>query len=67
MFRTWITKLVSHFNGTNRETTVKNKNVCPNCNCVDKSTSLYRCPDLGRRKVRSEREAVKELRNLGSG
>jgi hypothetical protein len=44
---------------------VKNKNVCPNCNCADKSTShINRCPDLGRKKVRSEseRDAAKELR-----
>jgi hypothetical protein len=64
MFRTWITKHVSHFNGTNRQISRWDptvKNVCPNCNCADESTShINRCPDAGRRAVRSE--SVKELK-----
>ena len=35
MFRTWITKQVSHFNGTNRQLACWDKTVinkCPNCN-----------------------------------
>ena len=64
MFRTWITKHVSHFNGTNRQLSRRDptiKNVCPNCNRPDESTShINRCPDVGRRAVRSE--SVKELK-----
>ena len=55
MFRTWITKQVSHFNGTNRQISrwdEKVINVCPNCNCPDESTNhINRCPDPGRRSI----------------
>ncbi len=45
LFRMWITKHVSHFNGTNRmlsqypatETCSKVQNRCPNCGCFGKS------------------------------
>ena len=64
IFCTWITKHVSHFNGTNRQISRWDptvKNVCPNCNCADKSTyHINRCPDAGRRVVRSK--SVKELK-----
>jgi hypothetical protein len=66
MFRTWITKHVSHFNGINRQISHWHwdpmvKNVCSNCNCAEESTShINRCPDAGRRAVRSE--SVKELK-----
>jgi hypothetical protein len=63
MFRTWITKQVSHFNGTNRQLSRWDKtvrNVCPNCNCNDESTThINRCPDPGRRRVMED--SVKEL------
>ena len=56
-FRVWITKHVSHFNGTNRmlfrfpasETRAKVVNKCPNCGCADESTApITRCRDEGR-------------------
>jgi hypothetical protein len=47
MFRTWITKQVAHFNGTNRQLSRWDKtvkNVCPNCLQADESTShITRC------------------------
>jgi hypothetical protein len=55
-FRVWITKHVSHFNGTNRmlswfpatETCAKVANKCPNCGCTDESTAhITRCCDEG--------------------
>jgi hypothetical protein len=53
-----------HFNGTNRQISRWDptvKNVCPNCNCADESTShINRCPGAGRRAVRTE--SVKELK-----
>jgi hypothetical protein len=49
MFRTWITKQVAHFNGTNRQLsrwdkTVKNE--CPNCQRADESTSHINAQQL---------------------
>jgi hypothetical protein len=41
MFRVWVTKHVSHFQGTNRQLLrISNwvKNVCPCCGCQDKTT-----------------------------
>jgi hypothetical protein len=64
MFRTWITKHVSHFNGTNRQLSRWDgtvRNVCPNCNRNDESTThINRCPDPGRRRVM--KDSVNELR-----
>jgi hypothetical protein len=63
MFRVWITKHVSHFNGTNRmlsrflasKTWEKVKNRCPNCRCFDKSTQhITRCRDEGRTDIFTE-------------
>jgi hypothetical protein len=61
MFRVWIMKQVSHFNGTNRmlsqypvtETRKKMENRgCPNCRCFDESTlHITRCRDGGRTAV----------------
>jgi hypothetical protein len=57
LFQVWITKHVSHFNGTNRmlsrfpatETCAKVANKCPNCGCTDESTAhIIRCCDEGR-------------------
>ncbi len=62
-FRVWITKHVSHFNGTNRmlsrfpatETHAKVANKCPNCGCTDKSTAhITRCRDKGQMQSFSE-------------
>ncbi len=42
MFRVWVTKHVSHFQGTNRQLSRIDKlvlNVCPSCKCHDESTS----------------------------
>ncbi len=53
MFRIWVTKQVSHFNGTNRQLawmdrTRTVKNVCPNCGCRDESPShITGCWDPG--------------------
>jgi hypothetical protein len=64
MFRTWVTKQVSHFNGTNRQISRWDKsviNICPNCNRRDESTEhINRCPDQGRKDIMEE--SVKELR-----
>jgi hypothetical protein len=55
MFRTWVTKQVSGFCGTNRhlakiDTLVEN--VCPCCGNDDESTAhITRCPDPGRQKT----------------
>ena len=63
MFRTWVTKQVSHFCGTNRQLSridpeVINK--CPNCGCVDESPShITKCLDSGRTEMFAE--SVKEL------
>jgi hypothetical protein len=55
-FRVWITKHVSHFNGTNRmlsqfpatETRAKVANKCLNCGFTDESTAhITRCCDKG--------------------
>ena len=47
-FCIWVTKQVSHFNGTTRQLarmdhTRKIKNVCPNCGCRDESPSHITC------------------------
>jgi hypothetical protein len=51
MFRVWVTKHISHFQGTNRQLSHIDKlvlNVCPSCKCHDKSTShITRCCDPG--------------------
>jgi hypothetical protein len=64
MFRTWITKQVAHFNGTNRQLSRWDKtvkNVCPNCQRKDESTShITRCTATGRRTI--FKESVSELR-----
>jgi hypothetical protein len=42
MIRVWVTKHVSHFQGTNQQLSRIDKsvlNVCPSCKCHDKSTS----------------------------
>jgi hypothetical protein len=42
MFHVWVTKYVSHFQGTNRQLSRIDKlvlNACPSCKCHDKSTS----------------------------
>jgi hypothetical protein len=42
MFRVWVTKYVSHFQGTNQQLSCIDKsvlNVCSSCKCHDKSTS----------------------------
>ena len=63
MFRSWITKHVSHFCGTNRQlskidTTVMN--VCLSCGMPNESTShITRCGDPGR--TRMFQESVEEL------
>jgi hypothetical protein len=64
MFRTWITKQVAHFNGTNRQLSRWDKsvkNVCPNCQLADESTAhITRCTAAGRRTI--FQESVSELR-----
>jgi hypothetical protein len=51
MFRLWVAKHESHFQGTNRQLSRIDKlvlNVCPSCNCHDKSTShITWCRDPG--------------------
>jgi hypothetical protein len=63
MFRTWITKQEAHFNGTNRQLSRWDKlvkNVCPNCQQADKSTShITRCTAIGRQTI--FKESVGEL------
>ena len=63
VFRVWITKHVSHFNGTNRmlswfpatETRAKVKNTCPNCRCFDESTAhITQCCNEGQTMVFDE-------------
>jgi hypothetical protein len=70
MFRVWVTKHISHFNGTNRmlsrfpgtATCPKVHNRCPNCKRFDESTShITRCRDQGRSDIfRSSVEALRE-------
>jgi hypothetical protein len=52
IFRVWVTKHVSHFQGTNQQLSCIDKlvlNVCPSCKCHDKSTShITQCRDPGR-------------------
>jgi hypothetical protein len=51
MFRVWVTKHVSHFQGTKRQLSCIDKlvlNVCPSCKCHDKSTfHITWCCDPG--------------------
>jgi hypothetical protein len=51
MFCVWVTKHVSHFQGTNQQLSRIDKwvlNVCPSCNCHDESTShITWCHDPG--------------------
>ena len=60
MFRVWVTKQVSHFNGTNpqlawMDCTRMIRNVCPNCGCRDELPShITRCQDPGRLTVFKE-------------
>jgi hypothetical protein len=55
MFRIWVTKHASHFQGTNQQLSCINKlvlNVCPSCNCHDESTShITWCRDPGRTRI----------------
>ncbi len=55
MFRVWVTKHVSHFQGTNQQLSCIDKsvlNVCPSCKCHDKSTShITWCRDPGRTRI----------------
>jgi hypothetical protein len=42
MFWVWVTKHVSHFQGTNQQLSCTNKlvlNICPSCDCQDESMS----------------------------
>jgi hypothetical protein len=52
IFRVWVTKHVSHFQGTNQQLSRIDKsvqNVCPSCKCHDKSTSYITwCSNPGR-------------------
>ena len=53
MFKVYITKHVSHFQGTNRQLSRDRSqevdNVCPCCGCKNESTGhITRCPDEGR-------------------
>ena len=52
MFKTWITKHVSHFCGTNRHLSRLDpsvQNICPSCGQPNESPShITRCPDPGR-------------------
>ena len=58
MFRVWVTKQVSHFQGTNRQLSRIDRrilNVCPSCGCPDEATShITRCRDSGRTRVFTE-------------
>jgi hypothetical protein len=52
MFCIWVTKHVSHFQGTNQQLSCLDKsvlNVCPSCKCHDKSTPhITQCSNPGR-------------------
>ncbi len=52
MFRIWVTKHVSHFQGTNQQLSCIDEsvlNVCPNCKCHDEFIShITRCRNPGR-------------------
>jgi hypothetical protein len=58
MFRVWVTKHVSHFQGTNRQLSRIDRkilNVCPSCGCQDEATShITHCRDNGRTRVFTE-------------
>jgi hypothetical protein len=55
IFQVWVTKHVSHFQGTNRQLSHIDKlvlNVCPSCKCHNESTSLITwCSDPGRARI----------------
>ena len=55
MFRIWVTKHVSHFQGTSQQLSHIDKlvrNLCPSCNCHDKSMShITWCRDTGRTRI----------------
>jgi hypothetical protein len=63
MFRVWVTKHVSHFQGTNRQLLrIENLvlDACPSCKCHDKCTfHITRCRDPGR--VRTLNDTVGQL------
>jgi hypothetical protein len=58
MFWVWVTKQVSHFQGTNRQLSRIDRrilNVSPSCGCPDEVTShITRCRDSGRTRVFTE-------------
>jgi len=58
MFWVWVTKHVSHFQGTNCQLSRISKsvkNVCPSCGCHDGATShITRCQDRGRSQLFAE-------------
>jgi hypothetical protein len=55
MFRVWVTKHVSHFQGTHRQLSRIDKlvlNACPSCKCHDKSMSpITWCRNPGRTRI----------------
>jgi hypothetical protein len=63
MFRVWVTKDVSHFQGTNQQLSRVDKlvlNVCPSCKCHDKPTShITWCHNPGR--ARTLKDLVGQL------
>ncbi len=63
MFRVWVTKHVSHFQGTNQQLSLIDKsvlNVCPSCKCHDESTSYITwCRNPGR--ARTLKDLVGQL------
>ncbi len=63
MFRVWVTKYVSHSQGTNQQLSRIDKsvlNVCPSCKCHYESTShITQCRDPGR--ARTLKDSVGQL------
>jgi hypothetical protein len=63
MFRVWVTKHVSHFQGTDQQLSRIDKlvlNMCPSCKCHDESTShITWCRDPGR--ARTLKDLVGQL------
>jgi hypothetical protein len=63
IFRIWVTKHVSHFQGTNQQLSSIDKsdlNVCPSCKCHDESTShITWCHNLGC--ARTLKDSVEQL------
>jgi hypothetical protein len=63
MFPVWVSKHVSHFQGTNRQLSRIYKsvlNVCPSCKCHDESTShITRCRNPGH--ARTLKDLVEQL------